>query len=379
MHPSKPSPVLSKLDLAIVLGIVTAVVSKLTDHIVDEQELLSPWGAFQLAWTFAVTLACAFRAMQRADAIAERLGEPLGTVVLTISAIAIEISMISAVMLTANPIPTVARDTMFASIMILLGGFMGLVMLVGAYREKQHFNFDSAVSYIGLIAALATIGLVMPWFTQSRTGGYMWPHMEVFVAFASLLVYGAFLWRQTTRDREDFAFRSGPDTADRQGPPRPAPTARHAWLHAAGLLATLFTITMLAEGLAEGVEQAIVTLGAPPAVAGVVVASIILAPEGLAGLMAGLNGQMQRSVNVLLGSALSTIGLTIPAVLLLGLFTEAPVELGLEPTETVMLVAILFVAGLNFSRGRLGFTQGLVHLTLFLGWLAVMFDPPPVR
>jgi Ca2+:H+ antiporter len=370
---ARPIPVLSKLDLAIVLGLVTAVVSHATHHVADEAEFRSFWGVFQLIWTFLVTLACAFRAMQRADAIAIRLGEPLGTIVLTLSAIAIEIAMILAVMLTANPIPTVARDTMFAVVMILLGGFTGLALLVGAYREKQHFNFDSSVSYIGLIAALATIGLVLPRFTDSREGGYMWPMTEVFVAFASILVYGAFLWRQTTRDREDFSFR---DEANGHGEPRHgAPTVRQVALHAVGLLVTLVTITLLAEGLAEGVEQTIVVLDLPRAFAGVVIAAIILAPEGLAGLSAGLHGQMQRSINVLLGSALSTIGLTIPAVLLLGLFTGKPVELGLEPTEIVILVAVLFVSGLNFSRGRIGFTQGLVHLTLFLGWIAMIFDP----
>lgn len=369
----KPIPVVSKLDLALLLGIVTAVVSHATHHVVDGKEFLSAWGVFQLVWTFLIVLACAFRAMQRADAIAERLGEPLGTIVLTMSAIAIEISMISAVMLTANPIPTVARDTMFAVVMILLGGFTGLVLIVGAYREKQSFNFDSAVSYIGLIAALATIGLVLPRFTDSRPGGLMWPGTEVFVAFSSLLVYGAFLWRQTTVDRRDFAF-DGPA----EGPAvhhHAPPTRTQAWLHGAGLLVTLVTITALAEGLAEGVEQAIVTLELPRAFAGVVIAAIILAPEGLAGLSAGLHGQMQRSINVLLGSALSTIGLTIPAVLLLGLFTGKDVELGLEPTEIVILAATLFVSGLNFSRGRIGFTQGMVHLTLFFGWIAMIFDP----
>jgi Ca2+:H+ antiporter len=370
---ARPIPVLSKLDLAIVLGIATAIVSHATHHVLDADEFRSFWGVFQLVWVFLVTLACAFRAMQRADAIAIRLGEPLGTVVLTMSAIAIEIAMISAVMLTDIPIPTVARDTMFAVVMILLGGFTGLVLLFGAYREKQHFNFDSTVSYIGLIAALATIGLVLPRFTESRPGGYMWPMTEVFVAFASILVYGAFLWRQTTRDREDFAFEAGGN--GHAAPHHEPPSVRQTVLHAAGLLVTLVTITALAEGLAEGVEQAIVVLDLPRAFAGVVIAAIILAPEGLAGLSAGLHGQMQRSINVLLGSALSTIGLTIPAVLLLGLFTEKPVELGLEPTEIVILAAVLFVSGLNFSRGRIGFTQGMVHLTLFLGWIAMIFDP----
>ncbi len=369
----KRIPVLSKLDLALLLGIATAIVSHATGHVADGDEFLSPWGILQLSWTFLVTLACAFRAMQRADAIAVRLGEPLGPIVLTVSAIAIEISMISAVMLTADPIPTVARDTMFAVLMILLGGFTGLVLVVGAYREKQSFNFDSAVSYIGLIAALATIGLVLPRFTDSRPGGFMWPLTEVFVAFASILVYGTFLWRQTTVDRGDFAYedRSGKAAVRR----REAPTRGQAWLHGVGLLVTLVTITALAEGLAEGVEQVITVCGLPRASAGVVIAAIILAPEGLAGLSAGLHGQMQRSVNVLLGSVLSTIGLTIPAVLLLGLYTGKPVELGLEPTEIAILVAMLFVSGLNFSRGRIGFTQGMVHLTLFLGWIAMIFDP----
>jgi len=361
---------LSPLDLAVGLGVVTAVVSHATHHVEGIDEAMTPWGVFQLAWTFLVILGCAFRAMERADAIAARLGEPYGTLVLTLSAVAIELSMIAAVMLTVAPSPTMARDTMFAVLMILLCGFTGVALLVGGIREKRTFNLESSATYVTLIAALATVGLVLPRFTQSRPGGYMWPQMEVFVAFASLLVYLAFLWRQSTADRDDFTHEA--ETVG--GIAVEVPSGRATVLHAVGLLATLVTVVLLAEGLGQGVQHGIAALGLPEAFAGVVVGLLILAPEGLAALGAARRGQMQRSVNVLLGSALSTIGLTIPAVLLLGTFTDRPVELGLEPTEIVLLVAALFVTAVNFARGRAGFSQGIVHVTLFLAWIAVLFD-----
>jgi Ca2+:H+ antiporter len=145
-------------------------------------------------------------------------------------------------------------------------------------------------------------------------------------------------------------------------------------VHVLGLVATLLTITFLAEGLGQGVQYGIKVLNLPIALTGVVVAALILLPEGLAGLAAARHGHMQRSVNVLLGSALSTIGLTIPAVLLLALFTDTQVELGLEAPEIVLLCATLFITAVNFSRGRVGFSQGLVHLVLFLAWIALIFD-----
>ncbi len=362
--------ILSWKDAFIALGIVTAVLSHRTDHIDSPAEMSGAWGVFQLVWLFAVTLGCAFRALERADAVAMRLGEPFGTIVLTFSAIAIEISMITALMLTVAPTPTAGRDTMFAVLMILLGAFTGVALIVGGLRSKRHFNLESSSTYISLIAALAAIGLVLPRFTVSTPGGYLAPMTAVFVAFSCLLVYIAFVWRQTTVDRSDFAFEEGGSDHD----PAARPTGRQTIVHAVGLVATLLTITFLAEGLGQGVQYGIEVLKLPIALTGVVVAALILLPEGLAGLAAARSGHMQRSVNVLLGSALSTIGLTVPAVLLLGMFTDTRVELGLEPPEIVLLCATLFITAVNFSRGRVGFSQGLVHLVLFLAWIALIFD-----
>lgn len=361
---------LSWKDALVALGAITAVISHLTQHIEGDSEMSSAWGVAQLAWLFLVTLGCAFRAMERADAIAIRLGEPFGTIVLTLSAIAIEISVIAAVMLTVSPTPTAARDTMFAVLMILLGAFLGAAVIVGGMRSKRQFNLESSSTYISLIAALAAIGLILPRFTESAPGGYMWPPTEIFVSGACLLVYVAFVWRQTTIDREDFAFE--PDAAVHE--PSERPSGRAALGHAGGLVATLLVITFLAEGLGTGVLRGIEVLHLPRALAGVVVAALILLPEGLAGLKSAVGGHMQRSVNVLLGSALSTIGLTIPAVLLLANFTGTRVELGLEGPEIVLLCTTLFVTAVNFSRGRVGFSQGMVHVVLFLAWIALMFD-----
>ncbi len=363
-------PTLSWKDAFVVLGVVTAVVSHRTDHIEGAAEMSGTWGVFQLVWLFLVTLGCAFRALERADAIAVRLGEPFGTIVLTFSAIAIEISMITALMLTVAPTPTAGRDTMFAVLMILLGAFTGIALIVGGLRSKRLLNPDSSATYIALIAALGAIGLILPRFTVSMADGYMAPMTAVFVAFACLIVYIAFVWRQTTVDRSDFAFDEGGSAHD----PAAVPTGRQTVVHACGLVATLVTITFLAEGLGQGVQYGIQVLKLPIALTGVVVAALILLPEGLAGLAAARHGHMQRSVNVLLGSALSTIGLTVPAVLLLGMFTDTQVELGLEPPEIVLLCATLFITAVNFSRGRVGFSQGLVHLVLFLAWIALIFD-----
>jgi Ca2+:H+ antiporter len=330
----KRIPALSWKDAFIALGAVTAVLSHRTDHIDSAAEMAGAWGALQLAWLFLVTLGCAFRALERADAIAIRLGE------------------------------------MFAVLMILLGAFTGIALIVGGMRSKRHFNLESSATYISLLAALAAIGLVLPRFTVSTPGGYLAPLTAVFVAFACLIVYIAFVWRQTTVDRSDFAYEEGGSDHD----PSVRPTGRQTAVHAIGLVATLLTITFLAEGLGQGVQYGIQVLKLPIALTGVVVAALILLPEGLAGLAAAKHGQMQRSVNVLLGSALSTIGLTVPAVLLLGMFTGTKVELGLEPPEIVLLCATLFITAVNFSRGRVGFSQGLVHLVLFLAWIALIFD-----
>ncbi len=340
------------------------------------------------AWYFAVILACAFRASAHADHVAHRLGEPYGTLVLTLSAISIEVAIVAAVMLTGHGDATIARDTMFATLMIIMNGLVGVALLVGGWRRhEQFFNLQSAASYLPLIVTLATVALVLPRFTHSAPGGRMGPGHQVFAAFACIVVYGGFLWLQTSRYRSFFedqvdAVRPEPEAADgepAQSAPRSVQQPAHAAEHGlaaecAWLVASLVAVVLLAEGLGERSSGLIDRVGAPVALSGLLVAVLILTPEGLAAVRAAHRNSMQRTMNILLGSALSTIGLTVPAVLLLAIFLRRDVELGLEPTELVLLVGTLLVSMTTVMRGRVNPMQGVVHLTLFLTYVVMIFD-----
>jgi Ca2+:H+ antiporter len=320
--------------------------------------------------------------------VAHRLGEPYGTLVLTLSAISIEVAIVAAVMLTGHGDATIARDTMFATLMIIMNGLVGVALLVGGWRRhEQFFNLQSAASYLPLIITLATVALVLPRFTHSAPGGRMGPGHQVFAAFACIVVYGGFLWLQTSRYRSFFedqgeGTRATSDDADRereQDAPRAAEPPAHVGAGGLGsecawLLASLLAVVLLAEGLGERSSGLIERVGAPVALSGLLVAVLILTPEGLAAVRAAQQNSMQRTMNILLGSALSTIGLTVPAVLLVAIFLHRDVELGLEPTELVLLAGTLLVSMTTVMRGRVNPMQGVVHATLFLAYVVLIFD-----
>ena len=383
-----PLPRLGRL-FPLVLAAGTLVAGKL--HVLPASDPASAIGpqAAVFGWYFVVILACAFRASAHADHVAHRLGEPYGTLVLTLSAISIEVAIVAAVMLSGHGHgdATIARDTMFATLMIIMNGLVGVALLVGGWRRhEQFFNLQSAASYLPLIVTLATVALVLPRFTNSAEGGRMGPGHQVFAAFACAAVYGGFLWLQTSRYRSFFE-----DQAD--GAPRPAeqgdadaaeeaPRSAVEAGHAAGglasecawLLASLVAVVLLAEGLGERSTGLIERMGAPVALSGLLVAVLILTPEGLAAVRAAQRNSMQRTMNILLGSALSTIGLTVPAVLALAIVLRRDVELGLEPTELALLAGTILVSMTTLMRGRVNPMQGVVHLTLFLTYVVLIFD-----
>jgi len=343
-----------------------------------------PAGAANMAWTawlVAAILACAFRAMSHADELAERLGEPIGTILLTVSAITIEVAAVSAMMIGSQADTKVARDTMFSVLMLILNLLLGAAMIAGGKREtEQEFNAQSAAAYLPLVIALATVTLILPRFTTSEEGGWMSNPMQAFVGVASLVIYGVFLAMQTTRHREFFAYHGHSERmADADALSESigeGPAARQAPLGptVALLVLSLVAVVAIAEGLAGRVRSLLEATGVPGAIGGVFIAALVPAPEGLAALRAARRDDMQRSVNILLGSALSTIGLTVPAVIAIAFLTGAEPEFGLEPPYIVLLVSTLLIATVNLERGRTNALQGVVHLLLFLAWIATILD-----
>lgn len=329
-------------------------------------------------WLFGVMLWCAFGVVRHADAIAWHLGEPYGTLVLTLSVIAIEVSLMTSIILHGENNPTLARDAMFATLMIVLNGMVGAALLMGALRYwEQEYNLEGARAFLVVIASLAVFALIIPDLTKTKPDPSVSPFQAGLFGMIMILFYGVFLGIQTMRHRSFFAEPvSGSDTAragDYTG--RHEPAERSLRYHVAMLLLTLMPIVLLASFLAVIVDYWIEHLGAPAPLGGVLVAVLVLSPEALTALDAALANQLQRAVNVCLGSALATIGLTIPAALAVCLFTGREMHLGLERVDAALLVLTLFVSALTFGGARTNVLQGTVHLLLFVVYIALIFSP----
>jgi len=277
-------------------------------------------------WLFAVMLAASFAVVRHADHLAEALREPLGTIILTLSVTSIEVMMISALMLNGNN-PALARDTMFSVVMVVLGGLLGVALLTGGLKfGEQDFNLKGVNSFLGLILPLSVLSMVLPNFTRTGGNGLFSTLHSLSLIILSLVIYGIFLAVQTMRHR-DFFNESGVQTSEMS-----AQSGRNPVLPTSILLVLhLLPVVILSKQLARLLDYRIHRGGLPLELVGLIVAILILAPEGLAAIKAASNNQMQRSVNILLGSVLATIGLTVPAALSIGLVFGKPVLLGLSP------------------------------------------------
>ncbi len=350
-------------------------------------DLASDWRTIALfLWLFATMLWCAFGVVRHADSLAETLGEPYGTLILTLAVITIEVSLISAVMLRGENEPTLARDTMFAVLMIILNAMVGLALLLGGLRHhEQHYNLQGAKAFLAVLVPLAVLSLVLPVFTTSTRLPEFTPAQAIFFATMTVALYAVFLVIQTVRHKSQFlnpGDRGHTATARQDSPAHDAMAheREHAGLvsvlwHAVLLLLTMLPLVLLSKKLAAFIDYGIETIRAPGAIGGLIVATLVLAPEGLGALRAALANRLQRSVNILLGSALATISLTVPAVLMIGLITDRPVYLGLDPVEMVLLLLTLTVGILTFTGGRTNILQGAIHLVLFFTFLVLIFNP----
>lgn len=331
------------------------------------------------AWLLGVIVWAAFGVVHEAEELAEALGEPLGTLILTLSIVVIEVALISAVMLGGSKVPTLGRDTMFAVLMIVLNGVVGLGLLVGGLRHHQQtFNLQGATAYLSVTIPLAFIALVLPNFTTSTVVGTVSSVQAVLFSVLTIALYGLFLWLQTGRYKGFFQPATGgaghePDARPiaHDPPTTPISTGRHALL----LIANVLPIVILSKSLAKLLDAGIATLGAPTALSGIIIAMVVFTPEGISALKAVASNELTRAINLCLGAAASTLGLTVPAVLLIGLLTGQSVVLGLSNANMVLLAVTLILNTLTFSGARTTMLEGAVHLSLFGVFLILVFSP----
>ena len=327
-----------------------------------------------LFWLFATVLWSAISVVRHADCLAIKFGEPYGTLILTLSAISIEVMMISTAMLHGANNPTLGRDAMFAVVMIALGGLVGLSLLLGGLRyREQHYNLQGVNSYLNVIMALAVLGLVLPTFTTSTSGPTFSVAQGVFLAVMAVGLYGIFLLIQTLRHSQYFMESKDVAVAAKFG--HHQLEVRSTGFHAVLLVLYLLAVVLLAEKFAIPLDNSIERFRMPQAFAGAIIAALVLAPEGIGAIEAALRNQLQRSVNILLGSVLATIGLTVPAVLTISLITNRSVILGVQGGNLPLLLLTLAVSVVTFTSGKTNVLQGCIHLLLFAVFLLLIFAP----
>lgn len=346
-------------------------------------EPLSPLiaiGAFLLL--FGTIVMAAFRVVNEADHLAHHLGEPYGTLILTLSIVSIEVILIAAVMLGPGEFPTIGRDAILSVMMIILNLVMGLCILLGGLRYgEQEYNAQGAVSYLSMTTLLVGIALVLPNFIGA-TGSFSAKQAVTF-SFFTVLLYGAFLMMQMGRYRRLFVqpetgllsippTPSEPTFSGASPEPQPLIDRRMIVVRSLLLLGAVLPIVLLSHDLAILIDAGIVAVNAPPALGGVLIAIIVFTPESLTAVRAALANEMQRAVNLCLGAFVSTVGLTVPAVLMVGLLTGKSVIMGISPSNMALVAFTLLISMMTFQGHRTSPIQGMIHILLFAAFGVIL-------
>jgi len=312
-----------------------------------------------------------FAAVHHAEVIAHRIGEPYGTLLLTLSVTIIEVALIATLMLGDTAVPALARDTVFAVIMIVCNGLVGICIFVGGIRyREQDVQISGANAYLSVLFTMATITLVLPNYTFTTPGPvYSGVQLE-FVSVVTILLYAVFLYIQTSRHR-DFFVREAPGLTEDS----PLISGRDLALSVALLLVSLLAVVLLAKKFSLVIDAATAAIGAPAAFAGVVVALLILLPECVAAVGAARKNDLQKSINLALGSSIATIGLTIPAVAVAARIMGKELVLGLPEQNVVELLLTFILSMLTFGTGRTNILFGLVHMVVFAVFVLMVFVP----
>lgn len=314
-----------------------------------------------------------FAAVHHAEVVAHRVGEPFGSLLLAVAVTVIEVGLIVMLMTSDKDTSMLARDTVFAALMISLNGIVGLVLLVAALKHHlATFNPEGTGAALATVITLAAITLVLPRFSTSNPGPEFTSAQLVFAAVASLVLYGMFVFTQTVRHREFFLpeDRDGDGVADTH-----AVTDADTGWSLGLLLIALVSVVGLAKIESAGIERAVAAAGLPQAVVGVIIALMVLAPESIAAVKAGSRDQVQTGLNLAYGSSMASIGLTIPAIAVASIWLDGPLTLGLTSMQIVLLVMTVFVSILTVVPGRSKPLQGGVHLVLFAAFVFLSIQP----
>lgn len=345
------------------------------------------WGR-DLGTVFVVVVAlvlgaAVLAAVHHAEVVAHRVGEPFGSLVLAVAVTVIEVALIVTLMVSGGKgSASLARDTVFAALMITTTGIVGLSLLVGARRfHVTLFNAEGSGAALATVTTLATLSLVLPTFTTSQPGPEFSPAQLTFAALASLALYAMFVLTQTVRHRDFFLPVSQTEsptespTADDTENHAPPPTSRAALISLGLLLVSLVAVVGLAKVESPAIEEAVAAVGFPPSFVGVVIALLVLLPETLAAVRAARRGRIQTSLNLAYGSAMASIGLTIPTIALASIWLDGPLVLGLGATQLVLLALTVVVSVLTVVPGRATRLQGGVHLVLLAAFLFLAVNP----
>jgi Ca2+:H+ antiporter len=345
--------------------------------------LVAAWGRHPgpvVAAVIAVFLVAAvLAAVHHAEVVAHRVGEPFGSLLLAVAVTVIEVALIVTLMITGDKdTSTLARDTVFAAVMISVNGIVGLALVVGAVKHHLAvFNPEGTGSALATVIALASVTLVLPRFTTSSPGAEFTASQLTFAAVASLALYGMFVFTQTVRHRDFFLpvdTGPGPRDDDRDGHADP-PSNRAALTSLGLLVAALIAVVGLAKVESPSIEDAVAAVGFPAAFVGVVIALLVLLPESIAAVRAAARNDVQISLNLAYGSAMASIGLTIPTIALASIWLDGPLALGLEPMQIVLLFITVIVAVLTVVPGRAKPLAGGVHLVLLASYIFLSIKP----
>lgn len=327
----------------------------------------------------AALVGAVLAAVHHAEVIAHRVGEPFGSLVLAVAVTVIEVALIVTLMISGDePAKTasLARDTVFAAVMITCNGIFGLSLLVSAVRHRVAiFNAEGTGAALATVATLATLSLVLPTFTTSKPGPEFSAAQLAFAAVASLALYVLFVMVQTVRHRDDFLPVDGDGVVLEEDDHAERPSARSAWIGLGLLFLALICVVGLAKMVSPAIESGIASAGLPPSAVGVVIALLVLLPETIAAVNAARRDRVQISLNLALGSAMASIGLTIPAIALATIWLEGPLVLGLGATQMVLLALTVVVGVLTVVPGRATLLQGGVHLALFSAFVFLAASP----
>jgi Ca2+:H+ antiporter len=319
-----------------------------------------------------VMLGAIFAAVHHADVIACRLGEPGGTLVLTLAVTVIEVALIESVVLEHDSSPGLARDTVFSAVMIVCNGLVGLCVLLGGLRHReQEFQTSGAGVYLSLLGALSVLTLVLPNYTLTVEGPYFSTGQLVFVSVITVMLYVTFLFVQTSRHADYFRTPYDDTAVDKNRYPSNGAIGLSIFM----LLLALGGVILIAEKFAVVMEAGVEQIGAPQAVVGIIIAMVVMAPESITAVQAARRDALQKSLNVGLGSSLATIGLTVPAVAITNVMLGKQLALGLSERNTLLLALTLFLSVLTFGTGRTNILSGLIHLVVFATFVFLIFVP----